>query len=174
MQPQTMSAKGFFASLFDFSFSSLITTKIIKLVYIIATIAIGLFLFIGLLTGLIELVTGSIIGGLITIIVTPIIALIYLILSRIYLELVIILFRIGEDVRRLADGQGFAAPSGASAYSSGPGYPTVAAPAQAYTPPPAGGYTPPPAGGYSPPPAGGYAPPPPPGGYVPPPAAPGA
>jgi Domain of unknown function (DUF4282) len=173
MQPQTMSAKGFFASLFDFSFSSLITTKIIKLVYIIAVIAIGLFLLIGLLTGLIQLVSGSAIGGLVEIILTPIIALIYLILSRIYLELVIILFRIGEDVRRLADSQGAPPATGASAYTQGPGYPTMAAPAQAYTPPP-GGYTQPPAGGYTPPPATGGFPPPPPGGYVPPPAAPGA
>jgi hypothetical protein len=148
--PPRMSAKGFFGSLFDFSFSSLITTKIIKLVYIIATIVIALFSVIALLGGLVAIIAGAAVGhpgdvalGLLYMLLTPIFWLIYMILTRIYLELVIILFRIGEDVRRLVDAQGLAPPSGPSAYAPAPpGYMGSAPPF--YTPPPAGGYPPPP------------------------------
>jgi hypothetical protein len=64
-------------------------------------------------------------------ILTPIFWLIYLILTRIYLELVIILFRIGEDVRRLVDAQGLAPPSGPSAYAPAP--PAFMGPAPRFT-----------------------------------------
>ena len=41
--------KGFFGSLFDVSFSSLVTTKVIKVLYILSMILIGLMalIFVG-------------------------------------------------------------------------------------------------------------------------------
>ena len=38
-----MEAKGFFSSLFDYSFSSFITPKIIKVLYVLLTIAVSLW-----------------------------------------------------------------------------------------------------------------------------------
>src|SRR3954447_25607423 len=84
--------KGFFASLFDISFSSLITTRIIKIVYVIILVVIGLVALVALIAGIAR-------GGasiIATIIIVPIAALLYTILFRIYLEIVIVLFRIME------------------------------------------------------------------------------
>lgn len=136
MQPQpTPSAMGFFRSLFDFSFSSLITTKIIKAVYVLVTVFVSLFAIIFLIAGLTR-------GGataIAAIIIAPIGWLLYMVAARMSLELIIIIFRIGEDVRRFVGGPGtatgFSAPP-AGGYPSAPGYP----------PPPPGGFTTPPPG----------------------------
>ena len=97
--------KGFFASLFDTSFSSLITPKIIRVVYIIALVAIGLFSL--LMFANMAAADQAALG----LIIAPIAFLLYVIVTRIWLELVIIVFRIGEDVRRIADRQ---APGGST------------------------------------------------------------
>jgi uncharacterized membrane protein len=99
MQPSpSLDAKGFFQSLFDFSFSSLITTRIIRIVYIVITVVYSLvavvFLIAGLASG-----TGS--GIAFAIIFVPIGYLLYLVFTRIWLELIIIVFRIGEDIRAI-------------------------------------------------------------------------
>jgi|ERR671925_561782 hypothetical protein len=96
---------GFLASLFDFSFSTLITPRIIKVVYVLITILTALFslyVFAALAT-----LGGG--GALLGLIVGPLVFLIYMILSRISLEMVIIVFRIGDDVQRIADRQAPAA-----------------------------------------------------------------
>ena len=87
--------KGFFASLFDISFSSLITTKVIKVVYVISMIVIGL-------AGLVFIIAAAASddgagAAIFAIIVVPIFALLYLIYTRIILEVIIVLFRIMES-----------------------------------------------------------------------------
>lgn len=145
-------AKGFFASLLDFSFSSLITTRIIKVVYVILTVVISLIAVVYLIIGLVALVTGNAGLGLGFIIGAPIGWVLYMIWARISLELVIIVFRIGEDARRVAD---VLAPG-----SGARGAQTFAPTVPGYGPPPATGSYPPVGGGY--PPAQGFPPPPPP------------
>jgi hypothetical protein len=111
-----LTTKGFFSSLLDFNFSSLITTRIIKVVYIIVTVAVSL----GALAFLIAAVSqggGDIVIGIIG---APLGWLLYMIFARISLEIIIIIFRIGEDVRRIADASGGSpgphpTPPGASA-----------------------------------------------------------
>ncbi|MDQ3757697.1 MAG: DUF4282 domain-containing protein [Actinomycetota bacterium] len=93
--------KGFFASLFDFSFSSLITPKIIRVVYVLITIAVGLF-SLSILFSFAASDDGNAVLGLI---LAPLAFLLYMIFARIYLEIVIVVFRMGEDVRRIADNQ---------------------------------------------------------------------
>lgn len=87
--------KGFFSALFDFSFSSFVTPKIIKLVYVIATVLIGLGLLVFLIT---SLVTGEALAILMAIIIGPIVALIYLALMRMSLEMYFAVVRLSEDV----------------------------------------------------------------------------
>ncbi len=149
MAPST--AKGFLASLLDFSFSSLITTRIIKVVYVILTIVITLIAVVYLIVGLAGLATGNVGLGLAGIIGAPIGWLLYMIGTRISLELVIILFKIGDDVRRLADAN--SPPAGATGQSFVPGV-------AGYGPPTATGYPPAAPGGYPPANPGGYPPPP--------------
>jgi hypothetical protein len=94
--------KGFFASLLDFSFSSLITTRIIKIVYVIGTIVISL-VFVGFLVEALNRGGGDVLAGIIG---APIGWVLYMIFFRMGLEFIIVIFGIGEDVRQIANRPG--------------------------------------------------------------------
>ena len=88
--------KGFFASLFDVSFTSFITTKIIKVVYIIILVVISLaaLVFVG------AAFSQSSAAGVITLLIfAPLAWLLYVIYARIALEVIIQIFRITEQQR---------------------------------------------------------------------------
>lgn len=91
-------AKGFFGALFDFSFSSYITLKFIKLIYVVVTVVIGLMVVIFLITALASGSTGTIVLG---IIVAPLFGLFFLIYARIMLEIIAIIFAIGGDTANI-------------------------------------------------------------------------
>lgn len=96
-------AKGLLASLFDFGFTSLITLKVIRFVYALLVILLSIgaiFFFIG------GIATGRAAGILSSLIVLPIVYLVYLILIRIWMEILIVVFRLGEDVRAIRLGGG--------------------------------------------------------------------
>jgi hypothetical protein len=115
--------KGFFASLFDISFSSLVTTRIIKVVYAIILVVLGLIAVVALITGIAR-GGGSIIA---TIIIVPLAFLLYTIFFRIYLEIVIVLFRIMETNQELVE----------LTRAQGPGGAPPTAPMSSPPPPPA-------------------------------------
>lgn len=141
MPPSQLEAKGLLASLFDLDFQYFITLRFIKVIYVIALAGIGLVslvLFVSLaLRG---------IGGLAAaVVVVPVVALFYLILARVYLELIALLFRIAEHTSVLASVMG-------GPPSAGPGLPPYGAgPPQGFGPPQ--GYGPP--QGFGPPPGSG-------------------
>jgi Domain of unknown function (DUF4282) len=88
-----MPEQGFLASLFDVSFSSLITTRVIKVLYILSMVVIGLTA-LGLVGAAFA---NSVAAGLfVLVIVAPLIGLLYLIYVRVLLEIVIAVFRIME------------------------------------------------------------------------------
>ena len=90
--------KGFFGALFDFSFSEFVTSKIIKVLYILAIIGAGI-------TAVFTLIGGIAQGGsdaFAAILLAPVLFLFFVIYARIVLELVIVVFRIGEHVRDIA------------------------------------------------------------------------
>jgi hypothetical protein len=95
--------KGFFARLFDFSFSEFITTSIIKVLYVIAIIAAAIVALGILVTGLMAL-SGDPLRGVAMVILSPIAFILYVILARIYLELIIIIFRIEENTDKIVQG----------------------------------------------------------------------
>jgi uncharacterized membrane protein len=122
--------KGFFEALFDVSFTSFVTTRIIKVIYIVTLVLIAL----GALVFVIAAFAQSIAGGLfVLIIVAPLAGLLYVIYARVLLEIVIAIFRIMENT---AEGASLlrAQASGASVPP-----PTVppAPPTQSPPPPPA-------------------------------------
>ena len=104
MQPiSSDEAKGLIRSLFDFNFTSLITTKIIRFVYILIVVlytfgAIGFFLA--------GISSGTAIGVFTALILVPLGYLVYLILSRITMEILIVVFRMGDDIRAIRMGGG--------------------------------------------------------------------
>ena len=83
--------KGFIGSLFDFSFSSMVTPKIIKVLYVLFTLWTAL---VGLIILVIGFRTGHVAGGLFTlIIVEPIFLLLTLGIYRVVLEAFMVIFR---------------------------------------------------------------------------------
>lgn len=100
MEPFTRSPGGFVSSLFDFSFRELITPKVIRVLYMLIVIAIGLGSLVVLLGALFS---GDIATIVLSLIGVPIGFLLYVILARVYMEILIVIFRIGEDVADIAD-----------------------------------------------------------------------
>jgi hypothetical protein len=102
-----MEDKGFFASLFDLSFSEFITPRIIKLLFIISiivsAIGAGMLLVSGLDQG-----DGAAFFALIG---APLLFLLYVIMARVWLEVIMVLFRIADNTDQLAGrGNAQAAP----------------------------------------------------------------
>lgn len=93
-----MEEKGFFSSLFDLSFSDFITPRIIKLLFVISiivsVIAAGVLLVSGLSQG-----DGA---ALLALIGAPLLFLLYVIMARVWLEVIMVLFRIADNTDQLA------------------------------------------------------------------------
>jgi hypothetical protein len=100
--PGQADVKGFLASLFDFSFSSLVTTKIVRFLYI-------LLLVVGTVAAVVVLLGALAEGGpgaLLAIVVVPVLWLIGVIYLRVLMETLIVLFRIAENVQTIARSKG--------------------------------------------------------------------
>jgi len=91
--------KGFLGSLFDPSFDELITPRIIKVLYILFMIAIGLFALLVVVSAFAQ---DTAIGVVTLFVLAPLGALLYLILVRVYLELIVVIFKIRESAERIA------------------------------------------------------------------------
>lgn len=94
--PQDASPAGFFASLFDFSFSTFITPKVVKFVYMIALAA----LVLGWLSFLFGAFGRSAGYGLVVLVLGPIFILLYLVFIRITLEFYLAMVRMSEDIHQ--------------------------------------------------------------------------
>ncbi len=88
-----MESKGFFGSLFDMSFSSLVTPKIIKVIYVLTLIAIAL---LAILFTISAFSTSSGLGAVTLLIIAPILSLFYIVYARVFLEFFIAIFRVAE------------------------------------------------------------------------------
>lgn len=96
-----MQEKGFFELLFDLSFSEFVTTKIIKVLYVLAIIGAVIAALTTLFGGF---ATKSFSGVLRGLVMTPIVFLLVTLMARIWLETLIVLFRIAENTTKLVRG----------------------------------------------------------------------
>ncbi len=94
-------------ALTDLNFEKFITLSVIKVVYILGMAVIGL-VYVGVVLGAI---TQGVMAGLGALIVGGLIAVLYLIFLRIWLELIVVMFRIGENTSKLVS-QGGGTPAG--------------------------------------------------------------
>jgi hypothetical protein len=92
-------SKGFFADLFDFGFTDFVTPKVVKFVYVVMTIIIGLVWIFYIVLGF-SVSPG---GGVLVLIFGPIVALLWLLVCRIALELTMVIFRIGADLHAVRE-----------------------------------------------------------------------
>lgn len=87
------------ASLLDPSFTTLVTTRVIKFLYILLLVLVGL--------GLLGFIVASIASGsaaqiIVSLIVGPLVALLYVIYARVILEVILAIFRLLESNREIA------------------------------------------------------------------------
>ena len=93
--------KGFLGSLFDFSFTSFVTPKIIKVLYVLATVWTVIWALVYLRYGF---KYGGAAGGFaVLIIVDPILILLTLGAFRMVLELFMIAYRVHEDLKAMRE-----------------------------------------------------------------------
>lgn len=96
---QSSSPGGFFESLMDTRFDHLITPKLIRFLYIVSMIVLAVGALAVIVSGFVD----SIGSGILLLILAPIGALIYLIVVRLWLELIIVTFKIREAADSIAD-----------------------------------------------------------------------
>ncbi len=97
--PERPQGVGFLGSLFDLSFRHFITPRMISLLFILSLIGVGLW-------ALVMIVYGFTVGagtGFLTFILALIFVVLGVLFSRLYLELVVVLFRIAENTGELVD-----------------------------------------------------------------------
>ena len=95
-------AKGFLAGLFDFTFETFIALRVIKVLYGFFLLALALGLLGGFGSAVITMIQGNILAGLGILIALPFAAVIYLVMGRVYFELIIVAFKIAEDADEIA------------------------------------------------------------------------
>lgn len=101
--PSPDEGKALIKSLYDFNFDHFVTPKILRFFYALSVILLSLaavIFFIAMLTQGAE-------GIILAIIFVPIGYLVYLIMIRIYFELISALFRIADDLRAIRRGKGY-------------------------------------------------------------------
>jgi hypothetical protein len=111
--------QGFFKRLFDFSFQEFITPGIIKIIFWIVIILIALGVLVNIVTGFGQ----GAVYGIISLIVSIIVGFLLVIMARVYLELIMVFFRIMGLLEGMAKEKGVNN--------------AAAAAAPAFTPPPA-------------------------------------
>lgn len=91
--------KGFIGSLFDLSFTEFVTTRMIKILFVLAIIGAA-----GVAVSMIIKGFASDIGtGVVMLVLSPLIFFCYILLARMWLELIIVIFRIAENTGRLVE-----------------------------------------------------------------------
>jgi hypothetical protein len=96
----TADTRGFLGALFDFGFTSFVTPKVIKVLYLL--IVIGTVVS-ALVVTIIAFKAGTVFGLLMLVFGDPLFILIVLAIYRIILEFFVVTFRVAEDVRALRE-----------------------------------------------------------------------
>ena len=89
--------KGFLAALFDLSFTTFVTPSIIKVVYVIGMVGIVFATLFFAVSGFLGDSPGF---GIVTLLVAPIVGLLYLCLFRMMCEFYLAITRMSEDINQ--------------------------------------------------------------------------
>lgn len=90
--------RGFFESLMDARFDSLITPKLIGFLYVVSMVVLAIGMIAVIVAGFAD-DAGS---GVLALILAPLGALIYLIVIRLWLELIVVAFKIRDAAEQIA------------------------------------------------------------------------
>ena len=97
---QAADARGFLSALFDFSFTSFVTTKIIKALYVLILVVSSL---VALFYTILAFRLGAVLGFLTLVIGDPLYIIIVMAFWRLILEAFVVVFRMAEDVRAIRE-----------------------------------------------------------------------
>ncbi len=109
-RPQAADARGFLGALFDFSFTSFVTTKIIKVLYVLILVLVSLSALVFTISAF-RLSAGF--GLLVLVIGDPLFIIVVMAFWRLVLEAFVVVFRMAEDIRALRERGGRLWPAGA-------------------------------------------------------------
>jgi hypothetical protein len=93
-------SRGFLSALFDFSFTSFVTTRIIKVLYVLILVLVSL---VALFYTIIAFRLSPGFGLLVLIIADPLYIIIVMAFWRLLLEAFVVLFRIAEDIHAMRE-----------------------------------------------------------------------
>lgn len=93
--------KGWFAALFDLSFDTFVAIKVVKVLFIFFLLFLILMVSAGMLAGVFALTENFALAIMIWI-TTPILGLFYLIFGRVSFEVLVVIFKIAEDLDDIA------------------------------------------------------------------------
>jgi hypothetical protein len=94
-----MQDQGSFGLLFDLSFTEFVTTRVVKILFVIGVICAAISALSFIVAGF----GASFIRGLLFLLLSPAVFLIGVVLVRIWCEMVIVIFRIAENTGRLLE-----------------------------------------------------------------------
>lgn len=97
---------GFPQRLFDLSFKEFVTPTIIKVLYILALVGIGIYCLVSIISGF----AAGFGYGLLAIVIAVIVSLIGIIVARVYMEVIMVLFRIMGLLEGMAKAKGTLPP----------------------------------------------------------------
>jgi hypothetical protein len=103
VRPTDADTTGFLGALFDFGFTSFVTPKIIKVLYVLVTIGT----IVSALAFTIIVFKASPAFGIVALVFgDPLIILVVMAIFRIFVEFFVVIFRAAEDIRALREGGG--------------------------------------------------------------------
>lgn len=96
------SSRGFVSSLFDFEFKTLVSPRIIRILYILVIVFAILYALAVFIAGIGSITQGggpAVLGFLLAFVAAPLLFLVFAAYSRVLLEVALVLFRIEENTR---------------------------------------------------------------------------
>jgi hypothetical protein len=97
--PDGFEPAGMLKTLLDYRFTRFITVNIVQILYVLGVVVIALYTF----AGVIAMLRASVWVGLLALVFSPLVFLISVLVLRVYLELIVVIFRIAENTRISAD-----------------------------------------------------------------------
>lgn len=90
---------SFLEALFDFSFSQFVTVYLVRVLYVLAVI-VGV---LGAVAIVVSLFSQGLLFGIFSILLAPLGFLVFIVVARAWLEFLVVIFRIADHVRVLAE-----------------------------------------------------------------------
>ncbi|TLD68309.1 DUF4282 domain-containing protein [Phragmitibacter flavus] len=86
-----------FDAVFDLSFATPITPRVVKWLYIISIVAAGLVALSKILSGF----SAGIMAGLVSLFIAPIVFIIYVLVARVTLEVALAIFQMADSLKKI-------------------------------------------------------------------------